>query len=84
MANRPTLGERIDGFLHGQKTVAIGTNGYSTRRIRRWDGEKWDGGIPEGIDWLRIDYAALRERSATLFESNHFARGIIRRLVTMR
>lgn len=48
-----------------------------------WDGEKYPGGLgPVLIDELFVDYWALRTRSAQAFETNLYARGILRRLIT--
>lgn len=50
-------------------------------RISFNDGEKFPGGYgPTNL--LITDYWTLRQRSAELFETNLYARGIIRRLVT--
>ncbi len=45
------------------------------------DGEKYAGGLGP-VPVLFTDYWALRQRSATFFKTNPYARGIIRRLVT--
>lgn len=45
------------------------------------DGSKFPGGI-SWTNLLLIDYWTLRQRSAELFETNMYARGIVRRLVT--
>ena len=52
-----------------------------------WDGEKYPGGWGDSetlfVDTLlNLDYFTLRQRSTELFETNLYARGIIRRLVT--
>jgi len=49
---------------------------------QRWNtGSKFDGGF--GVtDLLTADYWTLRARSSQLFETNLYARGLIRRLVT--
>lgn len=48
----------------------------------RWDnGSKFAGGFGP-TEVLITDYWTLRQRSATLFETNIYARGIVRRLVT--
>lgn len=44
-------------------------------------GDKWDGGFG-ATELLYTDYWTLRMRSAQLFRTNHYARGIVRRLVT--
>jgi len=49
-------------------------------RLRFHDGEKFPGGLGP-VDVLVTDYWALRARSAALFKSNVYARGLIRRLV---
>jgi lambda family phage portal protein len=46
-----------------------------------YDGEKFPGGLG-AIDLVSMDYWALRARSAQLFRTNLYARGIIRRMVT--
>ena len=47
-----------------------------------WDtGDKWNGGFG-ATEFLITDYWTLRARSKQLFESSHYARGLIRRLVT--
>ena len=48
---------------------------------RLFDGDKFAGGFGETKLQI-IDYWTLRARSAQLFNENHYARGIIRRLVT--
>lgn len=54
---------------------------YPPVRRATWDGEKFRGGY--GETWLFTqDYWTLRQRSAELFRSNLYARGLIRRLVT--
>lgn len=45
------------------------------------DGEKFPGGYGT-TQLLALDYWTLRARSAELFRTNHYARGIIRRLIT--
>ena len=61
-------------------TVPVAALPASTRSMP-WDGEKYPGGYgPTDIVWP--DYWTLRERSATLWRTNLYARGIIRRLVT--
>ena len=52
-----------------------------------WNGEKYPGGW--GVDetvfidtLLNLDYFTLRQRSHQLFETNLYARGVIRRLIT--
>lgn len=63
----------------GPEVVAVSqlppaTFGYHT-------GDKFDSGF--GLtELLYTDYWTLRARSAQLFKTNHFARGIIRRLLT--
>lgn len=48
----------------------------------RWqDGDKFPGGFGP-TQLLTADYWTLRARSVQLFEENHYARGVIRRLLT--
>jgi len=60
--------------------AALGS--YQAPIVSRWDdGDKWPGGFgPTKL--LTADYWTLRARSVELFETNQYARGIIRRLVT--
>jgi len=46
-----------------------------------WTGDKFAGGFGE-TQLYAMDYWTLRQRSAQLFTSNMYARGIVRRLVT--
>lgn len=46
-----------------------------------WDGGKFPGGFGPTQIWVE-DYWTMRQRSAQLFTSNLYARGLIRRLVT--
>lgn len=49
--------------------------------LTNFDGDKFPGGFgPTALQY--IDYWSLRARSAQLFNSNLYARGIVRRLVT--
>lgn len=66
--------------VHQQPAVA------STSQLSRWqynwdDGEKFTGGFGP-TQLLIADYWTLRARSTQLFETNLYARGLIRRLVT--
>lgn len=48
-----------------------------------YDGEEFWGGITGKIDEIAsLDYWTLRERSGSLFRTNSYAQGIVRRLVT--
>lgn len=46
-----------------------------------WDGGKFDGGFGATQVWCK-DYWTLRMRSAQLFESNIYAQGLVKRLIT--
>ena len=46
-----------------------------------WHAEKYPGGLGP-VNLLQLDYWTLRARSAELFRTNLYARGLIRRLVT--
>jgi len=48
--------------------------------IGYWTGEKYPGGLGPAREWI-VDYWTLRYRSAELFRTNLYARGLIRRLV---
>jgi lambda family phage portal protein len=56
-------------------------NGYAGSYFNVNDGEKYAGGLGP-VPLLITDYWALRERSATFFKTNLYARGFIRRFVT--
>ncbi len=56
-------------------------NGYAGSYYNYNDGEKYVGGLGP-VPLLITDYWALRERSATFFKTNLYARGTIRRFVT--
>ncbi len=60
---------------------AYGSGGFG------FDGEKFVGGYADDADnfadsLLQLDFYTLRQRSSELFETNLYARGIIKRLVT--
>lgn len=74
--------ESLGRLVGGERTprpIAVGDlpgykHGYHT-------GDKWDGGF--GVtELLALDYWTLRARSAQMFRSNHYARGLFRRLLT--
>lgn len=46
-----------------------------------WDGSKFWGSLGPVSNWTFVDYWTLRRRSAELFRTNIYAKGIIRRLV---
>lgn len=50
-------------------------------RSNVWGGDKFHGGFG-ATELLTLDYWTLRQRSAQLFDTNLYARGLIRRLVT--
>jgi lambda family phage portal protein len=58
-----------------------GQTSYSDFDLSIYDGSKFAGGFGE-TQIQHIDYWTLRKRSAQLFNENHYARGLIRRLVT--
>jgi capsid protein len=63
-------------------TIAVDSLSASSRaRYAYDDGDKFWGGFGT-TKILTVDYWTLRARSVQLFETNLFARGIIRRLVT--
>lgn len=68
----------------GKQLFAMGHNLSPTIApavLSTWDGEKFSGGF--GLTKLLApDYWTLRARSEQLFETNLYARGLIRRLVT--
>jgi len=60
---------------------AVHRTGVPPIRFGINDGEKFPGGFGN-TDLLITDYWLLRKRSAQLFETNIYARGLVRRLVT--
>lgn len=75
----------MGAFLNKIKSVFGGGETYaadSTYRSWTYDGEKYPGGLPGVDELLTLDYWALRQRSASLFHKNAYARGIVRRIVT--
>lgn len=46
-----------------------------------WNGSKFFGSLGPVSEWTFVDYWALRKRSARLFRTNLYAKGVIRRLV---
>lgn len=67
--------------LPGPELERIALSALSDVRFKYDDGEKFPGGF--GPTFIPIpDYWTLRARSAQLFETNIYGRGIIRRLIT--
>lgn len=64
-----------------RSTAYFGGYGNNVTRALKHDGEKFPGGFG-ATDILQTDYWTLRQRSDTLFRTNLYARGLIRRLVT--
>ncbi|HET9954166.1 MAG TPA: phage portal protein [Polyangiaceae bacterium] len=62
-------------------TLELSALSTAPLNYRVHDGSKFDGGYG-ATDLLWTDYWTLRQRSAQLFQTNLYARGIIRRLVT--
>lgn len=60
---------------------AAGSPGFTGARAVWDNGDKFEGGFGP-TQLLLADYWTLRARSAQLFETNLYARGLIRRLVT--
>lgn len=66
--------ETAEGELSPRAYVAPAVNSYN-------NGDKFEGGF--GVtEILTADYYTLRQRSAQLFSTNLYARGLIRRLIT--
>jgi len=74
---RPT----IRGSLDVWKPPAFALGTLAPWRLSWDDGSKFPGGWGF-TELLYPDYWTLRKRSRQLFEQNHYARGLIRRLVT--
>lgn len=86
MVKHPFL-NRLVGWLYPAAPAPAAASpsmiGPAMAQVRpRWhDGDKYPGGF--GITELfTADYWTLRQRSAQLFKTNIYARGIVRRLVT--
>lgn len=62
----------LDNYLPGASAMIAPTT---------YNGDKFHGGFGH-TKVLNADYWTLRKRSAELFASNHYARGMIRRLIT--
>ena len=73
---QPTLAvDDLNAFAYAGQT------GYAGAEYSNYDGEKFFGGF--GTTQIQnLDYWALRQRSAQLFNENLYAKGLIRRLVT--
>lgn len=70
--------------LEAELVPRIAVSSLSAAQSLRWrwdDGSKFPGGFGP-TDLLAIDYWTLRARSSQLFETNAYARGIVRRLIT--
>jgi len=63
---------------------AVASQSYPTNTFgSQFDGEQFWGGITGIVDDISsLDYWTLRARSASLFRTNSYAQGIVRRLVT--
>lgn len=74
----------FDPVTGGTQAAAIPVSdlaAYDSPHYRSNNGDKWTGGFGP-TQLLTADYWTLRARSAQLFETNLYARGLIRRLVT--
>ena len=83
MVKYPWL-NRVVGWLYPAPAAPqADMMGPALAQVRqRWhDGDKYPGGFGF-TELLTADYWTLRQRSAQLFKSNIYARGIVRRLVT--
>ena len=73
--------ETVGGLSPDFAERASASHGYAPAISSIFDGEKFPGGFgPTQV--LTPDYWTLRARSAELFSTNLYARGLIRRLVT--
>jgi len=75
---------RLQTYRHEAASAEVPTVAVSDLEPYRWkfdDGSKYPGGFGP-TEFLLPDYWTLRARSWQLFETNHFARGLICRLVT--
>ena len=80
--------ETLDSLIEAEESAqlpelrpVIGASLGGTFQDLVYDGEKFAGGFGLTGD-IELDYWTLRTRSAQLFKSNPYARGIIRRFVT--
>lgn len=93
MHSHPIL-HRVAGWIYGAgapepelapaprgEIVAAGPMTGAPMRLGAHDGEKYPGGFGY-TELLSADYWTLRRRSVQLFQTNLYARGLIRRLVT--
>lgn len=73
---------QVTGRTHGIPNVQVNhLRSAPPARVAWNDGEKFPGGYGP-TQLLITDYWTLRARSAELFETNLYARGLVRRLVT--
>lgn len=61
-------------------TFAVNTLPAMPARMGDWHGEKFPGGLGQ-VDILQTDYWTLRKRSAALFKTSLYAKGLIRRIL---
>jgi len=83
---RERIGNAIDVALGQPPRITLDAlspySGFGFGGFSRFDnGSKFEGGFGE-TELLTADYWTLRARSAQLFETNLYARGLLRRLVT--
>jgi lambda family phage portal protein len=74
------------GWRWNDDALAVASQPQPRASAFGWNGQKFPGGYNPGgdafiDDVLSMDYYALRQRSSDLFETNLYARGLIRRLV---
>lgn len=78
---RGRVASAIDAVMGAVPTIPVTALGAFDVAQRWQTGSKFDGGF--GVtELLTADYWTLRARSSQLFETNLYARGLIRRLVT--
>ncbi len=76
--------QRLVRAVLGPPTISVAqlpASAGPATRARSHDGDKYPGSFG-ATDVLLMDYPMLRARSAQLFRSNLYARGMLRRLVT--
>jgi lambda family phage portal protein len=83
MVKYPILNRLVSWLYPAAPAAPTEMMGRATGQVRQqWhDGEKYPGGFGF-TELLTADYWTLRQRSAQLFKTNIYARGIVRRLVT--
>ncbi len=80
-AAAPKVVGKIADLIEATAIVADTVPRVALNSLPTWNGSKFPGGLGPALPFVP-DYWTLRTRSAHLYETNIYARGVIRRLVT--